>query len=277
PMARTVRDAAILLGALTGVDPRDPATIASEGKSSTDYTKFLDPNGLGGARLGVARKFFGFHSDVDKLMEDAIGEMKRRGAEVIDPVEIPTEKDYGENELTVLLYEFKTDLNAYLQSLGPKAPVKSLAEIIEFNEKHGEKEMPYFGQELFIKAEAKGSLASREYLDALEKNHRLLREQGIDAAINQHRLDAILAPTGGPAWLTDLINGDHFLGGSSGPAAVAGYPNITVPAGTVRGLPVGISFFGRAWSEPTLIKVAYAYEQTTRFRRPPKFLPSVEL
>ncbi|MBI1941036.1 MAG: amidase [Acidobacteria bacterium] len=277
PMARTVRDAAILLGALTGVDPRDPATAASEGKSPADCSKYLDPNGLGGARLGVARKFFGFHSDVDKLMEDAIGEMKRRGAEVIDPVEIPTEKDYGENELTVLLYEFKTDLNAYLQSLGPKAPVKSLAEIIEFNEKHGEKEMPYFGQELFIKAEAKGSLASREYLDALEKNHRLLREQGIDAAMNQHRLDAILAPTGGPAWLTDLINGDHFLGGSSGPAAVAGYPNITVPAGTVRGLPVGISFFGRAWSEPTLIKVAYAYEQTTRFRRPPKFLPSVEL
>ena len=276
PMARTVADAAILLGALTGVDPNDPATGASAGHSYTDYAQFLDPKGLRGARLGVARKFFGFHPEVDKLMEDAIEEMKRRGAELIDPVEIPTEKDFGENELSVLLYEFKADLNAYLQTLGPQAPVKSLAEVIEFNEKHRDQEMPYFGQELFLKAEAKGPLSSQEYIDALKKNRTLFRDQGIDATMDKHRLDAVLAPTGGPAWLTDLVNGDHFLGGSSGPAAVAGYPNISVPTGHVRGLPVGISFFGRAWSESTLIRLAYAYEQATRHRRPPGFLPTVE-
>ena len=277
PMARSVADAAVLLGPLTGVDPRDPATGASDGHSYTDYAQFLDPKGLRGARLGVARKFFGFHREVDKLMESAIEEMKRRGAELIDPVEIPMGEDFGENELSVLLYEFKADLNAYLQALGPQAPIRSLADVIEFNERHRDREMPYFGQELFLKAEAKGPLSSQEYLDALQKNRTLLREKGIDAAMDKHRLDAILAPTGGPAWLTDLVNGDHFLGGSSSPAAIAGYPDISVPAGFVRGLPVGISFFGRAWSEPTLIRLAYAFERATRHRRPPAFLPSVEL
>jgi amidase len=277
PMTRTVADAAILLGALCGVDANDPATAASEGHARTDYTPFLDPKGLRGARLGVARKFFGFLPAVDKLMDEAIAEMKRQGAELIDPVEIPTGKDFGKNELSVLLYEFKADLNAYLEALGPRAPVKSLAEIIDFNEKYRDREMPYFGQELFIKAEAKGPLSSQEYLDALKKNRTLLREQGIDATMDKHRLDAILAPTGGPAWLTDLVNGDQSVGGSSGPAAVAGYPNISVPAGFVRGLPVGISFFGRAWSEPTLIRLAYAFEQATHHRHPPGFLPTVKL
>jgi amidase len=277
PMARTVADAAILLGALTGIDSSDPATAVSEGHSYADYAQFLDPKGLRGARLGVARKYFGFLPEVDKLMEEAMEEMKRQGAELIDPVEIPTEKDFGESELTVLLYEFKADLNAYLESLGSRTPVKSLAEAIAFNEKHRDREMPYFGQELFIKAEAKGPLSSQEYLDALKKNRTLLREQGIDATMEKHRLDAILAPTGGPAWLTDLVNGDHSSGGSSGPAAVAGYPNISVPAGFVRGLPVAISFFGRAWSEPTLIRLSFAFEQATRHRQPPRFLPTVEL
>ena len=277
PMARTVADAAVLLGALTGVDPKDPTTVTSAGHFHADYSRFLDPKGLRGARLGVARKYFGFLPEVDKLMENALEEMKRQGAELIDPVEIPTEKDFGENELAVLLYEFKDDLNAYLEALGPRAPVRSLAEAIEFNEKHRDREMPYFGQELFIKAEAKGPLSSQEYLDALKKNRTLLREQGIDATMDKHRLDAIVAPTGGPAWVTDLVNGDHSSGGSSGPAAVAGYPNISVPAGFVRGLPVGISFFGRAWSEPTLIRLAYAFEQATHHRQPPRFLPTVEL
>ncbi len=277
PMTRTVSDAAILLGALTGVDPSDAATVSSEGRSFDDYSRFLDPRGLRGARLGVARNYFGFHPEVDKLMEDAIQEMKRQGAELIDPVAVPMEKDFGENELLVLLYEFKADLNAYLKMLGPQAPIKSLAEAIEFNEKHRDREMPYFKQELFIKAESKGPLSTQEYVDALSKNRAMLREKGLDATIDKHRLDAILAPTGGPAWLTDLINGDHFLGGSSSPAAVAGYPSVTVPAGFVRGLPVGISFFGRAWSEPTLIRLAFAFEQATLHRRPPRFLPTVEL
>jgi amidase len=277
PMTRTVADAAALLSALTGADPRDSATSAGAGKASPDYTKFLDAKGLSGARLGIARKFFGFLPEVDKLMETALAELKKQGAVLIDPVEVPLDKEFGDAELLVLLYELKADLNAYLQSLGPKAPVKTLAEIIKFNETNREKEMPYFGQELFLKAEAKGPLTSEEYLDALKKNQQLLRENGIDATMNKHQLDAIVAPTGGPAWLTDLVNGDHFSGGCSGPAAVAGYPHITVPAGAVRGLPVGISFFGRAWSEPALIRMAYAFEQATRLRHAPKFLPTAKL
>ena len=277
PMTRTVADAATLLSVLAEPDPRDPVTSASAGKASPDYTKFLDANGLRGARLGIARKFFGFLPAVDKIMEAALAQMKKQGAVLVDPVEVPMDKEFGETELLVLLYELKADLNAYLKSLGPNAPVKTLAEIIEFNEKHRELEMPYFGQELFVKAEAKGPLTSKEYRSALKKNQSLLREKGIDAAMNKHKLDAIVAPTGGPAWVTDLVNGDHFSGGFSGPPAVAGYPQITVPAGAVRGLPVGISFSGRAWSEPVLIRLAYAYEQATRFRQPPKFRPTAEL
>ena len=277
PMARTVTDAAVLLGALAGVDPDDPATAASEGKSHTDYTKFLDAHGLKGARIGVVRKLFGFNDAVDKLMDDALAEMKRQGAEITDPVEIETLEKFGKTELLVLKYEFKADLNAYLASLGPGAPVHTLADLIEFNEKNKEKEMPYFGQELFIQSEAMGPLTSKEYLDALENNHRLTRSEGIDAVMGKFALDALVAPTGGPAWTTDLVNGDHDTGGSSSLAAVAGYPEITVPAGFVFGLPVGISFFGRAWSEPALIKFAYSFEQATRHRRQPRFLATADL
>jgi len=257
PMARTVADAAILLGALTGAD----------------YTSSLDAGGLRGARIGVARdKFFGFSEETDRVMEAAIAEMKRRGAEIVDPADIPTAGKFDDSESIVLSYEFKTDLNLYLGALGPKAPVHSLADVIAFNESHRDQEMPYFGQDLMIKAQGRGPLTSKEYLDALEKDHRLARAEGIDAVLNKYRLDALVAPTGGPAWCTDLINGDHDPGGSSTPAAVAGYPNINVPAGYVFGLPVGISFFGAANSEALLIKLAYAFEQATRHRRAPKFL-----
>jgi amidase len=277
PMARTVRDAAILLAALAGVDPRDEATNAARGKALADYTKFLDPAGLRGARIGVARKFFGFSDRVDKLINEAIEVMKRAGAIIVDPADVATAGKFDDTELEVLLYEFKADLNKYLAGLGASAPVKSLKELIDFNERNRAREMPYFGQELFIRAEAKGALTSREYRAALAKNLLLSRAQGIDAVMMKHRLDALVAPTGGPPWTTDLINGDHFSGASSTPAAVAGYPNINVPAGYVYGLPVGISFFGRAWSEPTLIKLAYAFEQATKHRTAPKFDERVNL
>ena len=276
-MARTVTDAAILLNALAKIDERDPATKQSRGRAQTDYTKFLDKNGLRGARIGVARKSFGFNDGVDKLMEDAIKEMKRLGAVIVDPADIVTNGKFDDSELEVLLYEFKADLNLYLAGLGPGAPVHSLKEIIDFNDRQKEKEMPYFGQELFKRAEDKGPLTSKAYRLALAKNHRLSRAEGIDATVSKHKLDAIIAPTGGPAWNTDLVNGDHFGGGSSTPAAVAGYPNISVPAGYIFGLPVGISFFGIAYSEPTLIKLAYAYEQASSFRRPPQFLPAADM
>jgi amidase len=277
PMARTVSDAAILLGAIVGVDPRDAITQESNGKSFTDYTGFLDRNGLKGARIGVARRYFGFNDEVDRLINNAIDAMKRAGATIIDPINLAPPKEYEESELEVLLYEFKHDLNKYLSELGPQARFHSLKEIIEFNEKNRSREMPYFGQELLLRAEAKGPLTSPEYLKALEKNRRLSRTEGIDAAIDKDRLDAIVAPTGGPSWTTDLVNGDHFTGGSSTPAAVAGYPAISVPAGFIHGLPVGISFFGAAYSEPVLIKLAYAFEQATRHRRAPGFLPTLDL
>jgi amidase len=277
PMARTVADAATLLGSMTGVDPRDPATLASRGKTQPDYTKFLDASSLKGARIGVVRQLFGYSTFVDKLADDAIAAMKDQGAVIVDPAEIETFKQMGDGEFDVLLYEFKADLNAYLSALGPKAPVHSLKEIIVFNEKHAREEMPYFGQETFIKAEAKGPLSSSEYQKALVKCRTLSGEKGIDATMEKYKLDALVAPTGAPAWTTDLVNGDHDTGGSSGPAAIAGYPHVTVPAGYVFGLPVGISFFGRAWSEPTLIKLAYAFEQATKFRKPPKFLPTADL
>ncbi|MFN2455478.1 MAG: amidase [Pyrinomonadaceae bacterium] len=277
PMARTVTDAAILLTALTGIDPRDAATNESRGKAQSDYTKFLDANGLRGARIGVARKFFGFNDRVDALMSAAIAEMKRLGAIIVDPADIPTTGKFDDSEFEVLLYEFKSDLNAYLEARGAGTPVHSLKEIIAFNERNRDKEMPFFGQDIFIKAEAKGALTSKEYIEALAKNHRLSRTEGIDAVMNQQRLDAIIAPTGGPAWPTDLLNGDHFTGGFSTPSAVAGYPHITVPAGYVSGLPVGLSFFGKAYTEQVLIKLAYAYEQATKLRRPPQFSPHTVL
>src|SRR5579871_1335953 len=275
PMCRTLRDAAILLGALTGLDPDDPATAASAGKSQTDYAKYCDPNGLKGARIGVARKYFGISDAVDALMEQALDVMKKQGAVLIDPADLATFGKFDDTEATVFMYELKADLNAYLARLGPGAPVRTLKDVIDFNERNRQKEMPYFGQELFLKSQAKGPLTEKEYVDAIAKNIQLARTEGIDALMDKNQLDAIVAPTGGPAWMTDLVTGDHFTGGSSNSAAVAGYPNINVTAGFIFGLPVGISFFGRAWSESTLIKLAYSFEQATKARQAPKFLATV--
>jgi amidase len=272
PMARTVSDAAILLTALTGIDSRDEATNARRGQPAIDYTKFLDKDGLRGMRLGVARKHFGFNERVDKLMSDLLDEMKKLGAVLVDPADVPTTGKFDDSEFEVLLYEFKADLNTYLAGLGPQAPVRSLKDVIAFNEKNRAREMPYFGQDIMIKAEAKGPLTSKAYLAALRKNDLLTRTQGIDYVMKKNRLDALIAPTGGPPWPTDWINGDHFTGGYSSASAIAGYPHITVPAGYVFGLPVGISFFGEAFSEPKLIKIAYTFEQATKARRTPRFL-----
>jgi amidase len=277
PMVRTVADAAILLGVLTGIDPNDPATNGSKGKALTDYTKFLNKDGLRGARIGVVRKNIGTNEQVDQLMSDRIAEMKKLGAIIVDPADIPTSGKFDDSELEVLLYELKADLNSYLKWLGPNAPVHSLKEVIDFNEKNREKELKFFGQDLFLKAEAKGPLTSKDYLEALRKNHELTRQKGIDLVLHEKKLDALMAPTGGPAWLTDWINGDHFTGGYSSASAVAGYPHITVPAGFIYGLPVGISFFASAYSEPKLIQFSYAFEQATKERRAPRFPASVRV
>jgi amidase len=278
-MARTVADAVALLDALAAPDPQD--RVAGNGNTIVVWpislASSLDPGALRGARIGVARKFFGFNDGVDKLMADAIDLMKREGATVVDPADLPTHGKFDAAEFEVLLYEFKADLNKYLASLAPGEHPRTLKALIEFNEKNREREMPYFGQEIFVRAEAKGPLTEAAYLKALRTSKMMSQAQGIDAVMSKHNLDALIAPTGGPAWTTDLVNGDHFTGGSSTPAAVAGYPNVQVPAGYVYGLPVGISFFGRAYTEPKLIRLAYAYEQATKHRQPPRLLPTADL
>ena len=274
PMGRCVADAAALLGALVGADPRDPATSAGTDRLFTDYTQFLDSEGLQGARIGVARNFFGFNDRVDAIIEECIERMRQLGAEIVDPADIATAAQLSEPEDKVLHYEFKADLNSYLAGRGADTTVRSLKEIIAFNERNRDRVMPYFGQELMIEAEEKGPLTDEEYLEALANCRRLARSEGIDATLKAHALDAIVAPTGGPPWPTDWVNGDHFSGSSSSPAAVAGYPNITVPAGYIFGLPVGISFFGPTFSEPTLIRFAYAFEQATQVRCRPEFSPT---
>jgi len=276
-MARTVQDAAILLSAMVGKDLEDASTIEHDYNIPPDYTKFLDPSGLKGVRIGIARDFFGKNDNIDKIIVNSIKKMKDLGAEIIDPIEIKILNDLEEPEFEVLLYDFKHDLNDYLDKYGPINSLKNLDDLIKFNNRHPKKIMPYFGQELFIMASEKGSITSDEYKKALNKCHRLARDEGINHILKEHQLDAILAPSGGAAWIIDYINGDHFTGGSSSIAAVAGYPNITVPAGYVFGLPVGISFFGDAFQEPKLLKIAYAFEQATKIRIPPKFLSKIEL
>ena len=277
PMARTVTDAAIVLGTLTGTDPRDAVTQESAGKVHQDYTQFLQKDGLRGARLGISRQHLGFHEVVDELMEAALDAMREQGAEVVEVDELIPDGAVGNAEYEVLLYEFKDDLNSYLAARSEGDSLRTLRDLIAFNEAHAAEEMPYFQQEIMLKAEAKGGLDQADYQEALEKIRRLSRDEGIDQALREQQLDAILAPTGGPAWPTDLVTGDHFIGGSSSPAAMAGYPNVTVPMGFVHGLPVGISFFAGAYSEPTLIKLAYAYEQATLHRRAPEFLETLDL
>ena len=278
PMARSVRDAAILLGAIAGADPRDPATATNRGHVEADYTRFLSAGGLKGARIGVAReRYMGYSPATDALVEAAIAQMKSAGAIIIDPANLATAGQYGDSEWDVLAYDFKADVNAYLAGLGPSSPARTLADLIAFNEANHEREMKYFGQETFLTAQKKGP-PDAEYAKALAKNHRMARTDGIDATMNKFRLDALIAPTSGPAPLIDLVKGDPGGGGSSTtPAAVAGYPSITVPCGYVFGVPVGLSFFGRAYSEPVLLRIAYAYEQTTKARVAPRYLPTADL
>ncbi len=271
PMARTVRDAALLLGVLAGIDPQDMITAESTGHTHADYTQFLDAAGLAGAKIGVARNYFDFNDAVETIMNVALDAMRQAGATLIDTEELSVVDGSRSAETTVLQYELKADIASYLVRLGPSAPVKTLQDIIEFNDRNAQREMPYFGQDFFLKSEKKGPLTDYEYLEALAKCRRLTRTEGIDAAMDKHELHALVAPTLGPACLTDLVNGDHWLGGSTNAAAVSGYPSITVPAGYVFGLPVGLTFFGRAWSEPTLLKLAYAFEQATKVRKPPQF------
>jgi len=266
PMARTVADAAALLTELAGADPRDAATAGA--RVEPDYAAFVDPDGLRDARIGVARKLAGFNDRVDRLFDEALGAMRDLGAEIVDPADIPHTDELEDPELEVFLYEFKIDLEAYLGSLGPSQPYRTLADLIAFNNEHPDLEMPHFGQELYEKAAEKGPLTDPAYLEALATCRRLSRDEGIDAVMDEHRLDALVAPSNAPAWRTDYANGDHHVGGNSTPAAVAGYPSMTVPMGFAFDLPIGISFIGRAWSEGMLIRMASAFEHAAHHRRP---------
>jgi len=279
PMARTVRDAAILLGALTGVDPRDAATRAGTGRALNDYTTGLDRNALRGARIGVARKrYAGYQVETDKLLGAALDLMKQHGATIVDPADIVTAGKTDDSEFDLLLYEFKADLDAYLGQLAPGVAVHSLADVIAFNAKNAGRELRYFGQEIMEQAQKKGPLTEKKYRDELANNRLLMGAKGIDATITKHKLDALVAPTQGPAGLIDLVNGDPGGGGSfTSPAAVAGYSHVTVPMGSVRGLPVGLSFVGRAWSEATLLKLAYAFEQAAPARKKPTYAATVDV
>lgn len=275
PMAKSVEDAAILLGALTGVDPRDPRTKESRGHAASDYTEFLDPGGLEGARLGVVRdEWFGYTEETDRVGEEALDALESAGAELVDDVELPHAGEYGDAEFTVLLYEFRADLNAYLEDRARRSgglPIRSLEDAIRFNEENRDREMPWFGQDIFEMAADKGSLESEEYREALERAKRLSGPEGIDTALDEHDLDALVGMTTGPAWPIDLVNGDAGGGSATSPAAVAGYPHVTVPAGYVHGLPVGFSFVGTAWSEPDLLRFAGAFERERDAREPPAF------
>jgi amidase len=279
PMARTVADAAALLTAMAGVDTGDPTTVASRPYAARQYEKSLDAGALRGARIGVARRhYFGYHPQTDALVNRAIADMKAKGAVIVDPADISTDPADIANpdglqscQMPILLTEFKVYLNSYLTRRGPTTRVHSLEELIAFNEREKARELPYFGQELFVQAQRTEGLGSEAYQAALARCRELSRTAGIDLPMEKYRLDALVAPTGAPAWRTDLSRGDTFLGSSAGPAAIAGYPSVTVPAGFVGRLPVGISFFGRAWSEPRLIALAYAYEQATKHRKPPTF------
>jgi amidase len=279
PMARTVADAAILLGAMTGVDSADSATRLSRKRNSSNYAKSLDYDGLKGVRIGLARNMAGKNPRILKIFEHCIEVLKQLGAVLVDPADVRNFDKFGPTEMEVLHYEFKADLNKYLKVLDHHIQVHSMADVIKFNEENSDRVMPYFGQEHMITAQEKGSLSEKKYKDALAKNLRLTRREGIDAAFRRHKLDAIIVPSGGPAWTIDLANGDaiNWDMESTSPAAVAGYPHITVPAGFVFGLPVGISFFAKAWQEADLIKYAYAFEQATQYRRQPRYLPTANL
>jgi amidase len=275
PLARTVRDAAVLLGAMVGRDPADPASAAVGERFESDYVRYLDPDGLRGARVGVARRFFAENAPLDSFLDNCVEALKRAGAIVVDPADLPMHGAAAAAEQEVLLYEFKADLNTYLARLPANFPVRSLADLIRFNDAHAAREMPLFDQELLHQAEAKGSLDEAAYRDARATCLTATRTGGIDAVLSEHGLDAIVTLTSGPAWLIDSVNGDSDTGGCSTPAAVAGYPHITVPAGLHRGLPVGLSFFGAAFSEPKLIKLASGFEHAVKGRTEPHFLASV--